>query len=89
MALYNAQAAYRAATGAYAFNVADLLQYAPPHTLDGTCTVVPAIHLTPSAFGCSNNGGYKAVIEGLGNPYYVATIRDDRFLQVNSSARLV
>lgn len=83
MAVYNAEAAYRAASGVYTLNVAELLPYAPPHTLDGTCAEVPAIALTPVAFGCAGNGGYTAVVRGLGSPYFVATIRDDRFLQVN------
>ncbi len=46
MEVYYAQHAYAAAqgpAGVYTANVTALLPYADPHTLDGTCTVVPGV----------------------------------------------
>mmetsp|Transcript_42894 Transcript_42894/g.135347 ORF Transcript_42894/g.135347 Transcript_42894/m.135347 type:complete len:379 (+) Transcript_42894:70-1206(+) len=74
MALYTAQLRYKDVHGQYTNLVEELLPFDPDAVLPGTCSSYPDIKLT-------KNGGYVAMVTSKSGDM-LATIRDDRFLQV-------
>lgn len=78
--LYHAQQSFLAKNGTYTARVADLIPYAPPHTLDGTCSQVPKIALHPDGFYASIGSLDRAM---------TSSITEDRLLSVSYSAQKV
>eukprot|EP01012_Entosiphon_sulcatum_P011585 TRINITY_DN17086_c0_g1_i1.p1 TRINITY_DN17086_c0_g1~~TRINITY_DN17086_c0_g1_i1.p1 ORF type:complete len:397 (+),score=81.99 TRINITY_DN17086_c0_g1_i1:91-1281(+) len=78
MLLYEAELQYQTAHGRYTDNLQDLLAFAPPNSIDGTCTGLPAIGLLP------NGSGYHASIQEKLDGSRTAHIQDDRFLTVSA-----
>eukprot|EP00960_Hanusia_phi_P028787 747593-Hanusia_phi.AAC.9 len=74
MALYTAQLKYKSAQGRYTDVVQELLPFDPDAVLAGTCSSYPHIKLR-------KDGGYVAEVTSKSGDF-LATIRDDRFLQV-------
>lgn len=76
MDLYYAEHAYASANnGSFTSDLTALYQYAPPHTLDGTCTRVPEVKVYN---GSAHFEGMVPALDGE----MVAFIRDDRLLEV-------
>jgi len=80
MQMYYAQVIFSGAhNGTFASEVDLLVQFAAPHTLDGTCTQIPEITL-------SDNGlDYTAFVTALGGNPRVASVNNMRYLVVTNS----
>jgi len=79
MALYYAQHAYADAhNGTFTEDVAALYVFAPPHTLDGTCSQPPRVKVAPGG------ATFVAEVPALTGSM-VASVTDDRYLTVTGN----
>jgi hypothetical protein len=77
MAVYDAEHAFKEKHGQFTADVAALVPFAPPYTLDGACLPVPVVTLNGTQFSAE-------VLFPAGN--MIASIRDDRYLTVRLTA---